>query len=207
MNKMKLDEVNTNEFIFRKILIGDSGDNVSPLDVKIKISSKDNSQRRFVVTENQANQVLDEFKSDKVFVNQSHFFNDEYIDQIVKIAKRIIKIEKPENEIRAKWELNRNLVYLHKKAIPEKVLSDMFNHIEPNKLHAFSALELHSIMDKEKILVGTTYTKEKAESFNESSIFKAAMPKANEKAKSDVVITSTPSDKGFDDSFWKDLLK
>ena len=56
------------------------------------------------------------------------------------------------------------------------------------------------------ILSKTTYTKEKAESFNESGLFKTAMPKIDPKVKGEVVITSTPS-KGFDDSFMKDLLK
>jgi hypothetical protein len=82
----------------------------------------------------------------------------------------------------------------------------MFTHIEPNNLHAFSALELHSVMDKEKILAGTTYTKEKAESFNESSIFKTAMPKAETKNDKGPTITDTAAE-GFNDDFWKDLLK
>jgi 5'-3' exonuclease len=204
MNKMKLDEVNTNDFIFRKILIGDAGDNVSPLHVVIKETK--GGPRKFVVTDNHAKQIMDDYKSDKVYINQAHFFNDEYIDQIVSIAKRVIKIEKPLDEIRTKWLLNRDLVYLHKKCIPEKVISDMFSHIEPNNLHAFSALELHSIMDKEKILAGTTYTKDKAESFSESSIFKTAMPKAEPKNDKGPIITDTAAE-GFNDDFWKDLLK
>jgi hypothetical protein len=40
-------------------------------------------------------------------------------------------------------------------------------------------------------------------------LFKAAMPKASvEKPIGEVIITSTPeTEKGFDDEFWKDLLK
>ena len=207
MNKMKLDEVNTNEFLFRKVLIGDMGDNVSPLHVVIKETK--GGPRRFGVTDNHANTILNEFKDDKVFVNQSHFFNDEYIDQIVSIAKRVIKIEKEPAEIRTKWLLNRDLVFLHKNCIPAEILEAMFMTITPNKLHSFSAIELHTIMNKDKILEGTTYTKDKAESFNESGLFKAAMPKASaEKPVGEVIITSTPeTDKGFDDEFWKDLLK
>ena len=205
MNKMSLDEVNTNEFIFRKILIGDAGDNVSPLEVKLK-TGKDGQVRRFVVTDKQANDILNEYKSDKVFVNQSHLFNDEYINQICTIAKKVIKIDKPIEEIRQKWELNRDLVFLHKNCIPQDVINAMFAEISPNKLHAFSALELHSIMDKEKILEQTTYTKEKAESFSESSIFKSAMPKAEPKNDKGPIITDTAGE-GFNDEFWKDLLK
>ena len=200
-NKMKIDEVNTNEFIFRKILLGDSGDNVSPLHVVIKETKS--GPKRYSVTDNHANLILNEFKSDKVFVNQSHLFNDEYINQICEIAKSIIKIEKPIEEIRSKWELNRNLVYLHKKCIPESVLSSMFEQIEGKPSLSFSASELHSIMDKDKILKNTSYVKEKVDSFNESGIFKASIKK--EAPIKEIKITENQN--GFDDSFWKDLLK
>ena len=206
-NKMKLDEVNTNEFIFKKILIGDSGDNVSPLDLKVK-ESKDGKTRTFRVTPNHANAILDEFKKDKVFINQSHLFNDDNITQICEIAKRVIKIEKEIPEIKAKWELNRNLVYLHKKCIPEKVITDMFEQIEERHTASLSGSGLHTVMDKDKILSGTTYSKDKAE-LTDSSIFRSTM-NATTPTKSDngVIITSTPKgDNGFDDKMWADLLK
>ena len=202
-NKMSLDEINTNEFIFRKILIGDAGDNVSPLEVKIK-TGKEGQIRKFVVTEKQANEILRDFISDKMFVNQSHFFIDEYINQIVSIAKRVIKIEKAESEIRQKWELNRNLVFLHKNCVPQEINEAMFASISEEKSKAFSASELNSIMNKDRILTNTSYTKEKAESFTESTIFKADIK--NTAPKSDVVITPD-SVIGFNDDFWKDLIK
>jgi len=206
-NKMKLDEVNTNEFIFKKILTGDAGDNVSPIDLKIK-ESKDGKTRVFKVTDNQANQVLDEFKKDKVFVNQAHLFGDEYINEICQIAKRVIKIDKDLPEIITKWELNRTLVFLHKKCIPEQIIIDMFNQIEEKVSASLSGSKLHSVMDKDQILQSTTYEKEKSNSFNDSTIFKSAMPKSDPSVKSDVIITSTPEkSSGFDDSFWNDLLK
>lgn len=200
-NKMKIDEVNTNEFIFKKILTGDSGDNVSPLHVVIKETK--GGQKRYSVTDNHTNLILNEFKSDKVFVNQSHLFNDEYIDKICEISKRVIKIDKPIEEIRQKWELNRNLVFLHKKCIPETIISSMFEQIEGKNITGFTALELHSIMNKDEILKHTTYVKEKVDSFNESGIFKSSMKKPE--PINDVKIVEKQS--GFDDSFWKDLLK
>ena len=206
-NKMKLDEVNTNEFVFKKILIGDAGDNVSPLDLKVK-ESKDGKTRVFRVTPNHANAVLDEFKKDKVFINQSHLFNEENITQICEIAKRVIKIEKEIPEIKAKWELNRNLVYLHKKCIPEKVVTDMLEQIEERHAASLSGSGLHSIMDKDQILKGTTYSKDKAE-LNDSSIFRSTMNNSNPtKSDNGVVITSPPKDSnGFDDTMWANLLK
>ena len=83
---------------------------------------------------------MSEFKNDKMYINQSHFFNDEHIDQIVQIAQRVIKIDKPLSEIKERWLLNRDLMMLHKRCIPEQVLSDMFKHIESIPLSSFSAL-------------------------------------------------------------------
>lgn len=204
LNKMSLDEVNTNEFIFRKILVGDAGDNVSPLHVVIKETKS--GPRKFVVTDNHAKQIIEEYKTDKIFVSQAHLFNDEYINQICSIAKRIIKIEKPIEEIRQKWELNRNLVFLHKNCIPQEVLDSMFTQISTNKLPSYSALELHNLMNKDRILEGTTYTKEKSESFNESTIFKSTIPKVEKKDEKGPTITDNHNE-GFNDDFWKDLLK
>ena len=199
-NKMDLHEVNTNEFIFRKILIGDAGDNVSPLHVVIKETK--GGQRRFSVTDNHANQILNEYKNDKIFVNQSHLFNDEYINKICEIAKSIIKIDKPIEEIRTKWELNRNLVYLHKNCIPQDVLNLMFADIASNKLTSYSALELHNLMNKDVILKETTYTKEKAES--EVNLLEA-ISKNTEAVKEEVKITE--SSESFNADFWQSLLK
>jgi 5'-3' exonuclease len=202
-SKMKIDEVNTIEFIFRKILVGDSGDNVSPLEVKIKETK--NGSKTYRVTDNQANQILNEFKENKVFVNQSHLFTDDFIIEICEIAKRVIKIEKPIEEIVKKWKINRDLVFLHKRCIPERINQAMFENIERRWKATLSGATVHSLQEKDTILRGTTYTKEKATDFTESGIFKSVMPKA-EPTKGDVTITKTAGE-GFDTSFWDNLTK
>jgi hypothetical protein len=83
----------------------------------------------------------------------------------------------------------------------------MFTQIESKPILSFSAIELHSLMNKDEILNHTTYSKEKTDSFSDSSIFQASMPKVSPAINKEVKITSSPVDSGFDDSFWKDLLK
>jgi 5'-3' exonuclease len=200
-NRMQIDEVNINEFIFRKILIGDAGDNVSPLETKIKESK--NGPRVYRVSDKQANDILSEFKKDKMFVNQSHLFNDEQIEQICHIAKRVIKIEKPINEIVDKWKLNRDLVFLHKECIPTEVYSSMFDSIESEWKKSLSASNVQSVMDKESILKGTTYSKEKKDSFAESNVFKVLK---TENPESEVKIKKE-TDSSFDTNFWDSLIK
>ena len=200
-NKMSMDEVNTNEFIFRKILIGDAGDNVSPLDIKIKETKQ--GQRVYRVSDKQANDVLSEFKESRIFVNQSHFFNLDHITDICKIAKRVIKIEKPDIEIINKWKINRDLVFLHTGCIPQEVGIAMFESIEKTWKSTLSSTNIYSIMDKESILKGTTYSKEKKDSFAESGIFNAL---GKDKVNPEVKVVEK-KDTSFDDTFWNDLLK
>jgi 5'-3' exonuclease len=197
-NKMKSHEVNVMEFIFKKILIGDNGDNVPPLHVKVKETKKGPVTYR--VTDRQAMEILNQFKDDKVFVNQSHLFNDEHITQICQIAKSVIKMENPIDEIITRWKTNRDLVYLHVNCIPSEVCENMFSSIEGNT-KSLSGNEVHSIMDKEKILSGTTYKKEKRNEFNESGLFKPISDSQN-----DVKIVDK-KESSFDDDFWNNLIK
>lgn len=200
-NKMKIDEVDTNQFIFKKILIGDSGDNVSPLYTKVKETK--NGSKTYRVTDNHANQILEEFKKERIFVSQSHFFEDESIDQICKISHRILKAETDLDTIKNKWKLNRDLVFLHKKCIPTLVINDMLNQIEEKFQSSMIIPNLESITNKDSILEKTTYIKEKLETLNDSSIFKNTI---NEKQKVETVINSESSS-GFNGDFWNDLLK
>lgn len=199
-NKMKSHEVNVNEFIFKKILVGDSGDNVPPLHTVIKETKRGPITYR--VTDKHVSEILNSYKDNKVFVNNAHFFSDEHILEICETAKRVIKIEKPIEEIIHRWKTNRDLVYLHINCIPTEVSEAMFQKIE-EKTATLSASEIHGILDKEQILKGTSYTKEKKTEFNESGLFNSI---GVEKPKSEVKINEAPKG-SFDDGFWNDLLK
>jgi len=198
-NKMNTCEVNVNEFIFKKILIGDSGDNVPPLHVKVKETAKGPIVYR--VTDTMANKILSEFKDDKMFIKQIHLFEEDYINEICTLAKKVIKIEKSVDEIKSRWKNNRDLVFLHGSCIPSEIIKSMFNSIEEAKYQAFSADSVHQLMNKDRILENTTWTKEKKTEFNESGLF-------NSISKSDSDIQVTEEKKGsFDQGFWDNLLK
>jgi len=198
-NKMKALEVNVMEFIFKKVLIGDSGDNVPPLHTTVKETKRGPITYR--VTDKHALEIANEFKADKVFINQSHLFNDEFITQICEIATKVIKIDKPIEDVIKRWKLNRDLVYLHVNCIPKEVTDSMFDSIEKSRTRSLSASDIHSILDKEKILAGTTYTKEKKTEFNESGLFKAISDSSSETKIVD------KKESSFDDQFWNNLIK
>ena len=198
-NKMKSHEVNVMEFLFRKILIGDAGDNVPPLHTKVKETKRGPITYR--VTDNHANEILSRFKDDKPFINQSHLFTEEHINRICSIAKDVIKIELPVEQVEERWKINRDLVYLHINCIPKEVTDSMFSSIELKYKKVLSTTDINSISNKDKILEKTTYTKEKKTEFNESGLFRPIS-----ESKSDVKIIES-TDSGFDQGFWDNLLK
>ena len=200
--KMKSIEVNVMDFIFRKVLVGDSGDNVPPLHTVVKETKRGPTTYR--VTDKHANEIISQFKDDKVFVNQSHLFSDEHIEQICTIAKSVIKIDKPIEDIITRWKTNRDLVFLHNNCIPKEVSTAMFENIEARYTKSLSGSELNSILNKEKILEGSSYSKEKKTEFNESGLFKSIS-----ESSSDIKIIETKDIKesSFDSGFWDNLMK
>lgn len=198
-NKMKSHEVNVMEFLFRKVLIGDSGDNVPPLHTVVKETKA--GPRVYGVTDRHVNEILSTFKEDKPFINQSHFFTHEHIHRICTIAKSVIKIDKTVEEIYERWITNRDLVYLHINCIPKEVTESMFSSIETKYRKTLSTVEITAISNKDRILEKTTYTKEKKTEFNESGLFKPISA-----SKTDVKVVDN-TDSGFDQGFWDNLLK
>ena len=197
--KMKSHEVNVMEFIFRKILVGDSGDNVPPLHTVVKQTKA--GPRTYGVTDKHVNEISSQFKDDKVFITNHHLFDDEYITQICSIAKSVIKIDKPLEDVITRWKTNRDLVYLHIGCIPKDVTTAMFENIEAKYTKSLSASEINSILNKEKILEGSSYTKEKKTEFNESGLFKSISENS-----SDVKIIDK-KESSFDTGFWDNLMK
>jgi 5'-3' exonuclease len=199
--KMKSHEVNVNEFLFRKILIGDSGDNVPPLHTVVKETKA--GPRTYGVTDRHVNEINSKFKEDKVYINQSHFFTHEHIHNICSIAKDVIKIDKPVEEIYERWITNRDLVYLHNNCIPKEVTELMIETVETNQKKILSGIQVSNLMNKDSILGFSSYTKEKKTEFNESGIFKSLG--VNQEKPIDTKIVEDNS--GFDSSFWENLIK
>jgi len=93
------------------------------------------------------------------------------------------------------------LVYLHNNCIPKEVSSLMYKEIEEKYRKNLSASEIYTIMNKDKILEKTTYSKEKKTDFTESGIFNGIKQEI-----SDVKIVEDKKT-SFDNDFWNNLLK
>lgn len=204
-NKMQTSEVNTNEFIFKKILIGDAGDNVPPLYVKVKETKA--GPRAFRVTDKHANTILDKFKDERIHVNQSHLFNEELITRICELAIEVIKIDdKTLDEVIQRWKTNRDLMFLHKDCIPDEVNKAMFDSIEEKWKITITGPALLGITNKDVILEKTSYTKESASSFNEPGIFRSASGNASPNPEVKVIKDEEKTSSGFDSSKWDSLI-
>jgi 5'-3' exonuclease len=201
-NRMPINEVNTNEFIFKKVLVGDAGDNVPPLYSYTKETKA--GPRTYRVTDRQANLILDKFKSERIHVNQSHFFNEELITRIAELATEVIGIPDNLESTIEKWKLNRDLVYLHKSCIPQEINTSMFEHIEKEWKSVMNGTKINEIMNKDLILENTTYTKEATTSFSEPSIMKVT---TNQKTSNVNIKKDDDKSTGFSNDFWDDLIK
>jgi len=199
-NKMKTSVINTEDFIFKKILIGDAGDNVSSLYVREKETK--GGIRRYRVTDRHATLILDKFKENRIHVNQTHFFNEDMITQICEFAKDVVKIPLPLEDIIDKWKVNRDLMYLHKTCIPDKVNDAMFSSIESSLSTDTYPLPIQKITNKDILLEGTSYSKKTKNEVGQGSIFN----KLDEYNQTITKKVDEKTQKGFNSNLWDDLL-
>ena len=165
---IKIKEMNTLEFVFKKILTGDSGDNVSPL-YQFKKTSKDGKTRVFNITDNKAIKILDQFEKDNGTISENTFFNSDNISDICQIAKTQLKIMNTTlDQLIDKYETNRNLMYLHNGALPSSIMNAMLESIESSN-HA----SIHNLtnINKENIVKPIVNDERNLNQTQESSFF------------------------------------
>jgi 5'-3' exonuclease len=165
---IKIKEMNTLEFVFKKILIGDSGDNVSPL-YQFRKTSKDGKTRVFNITDNKATKVLNEYEKDNGTISESTFFSSNSISDICQIAKTQLKInDRTLDQLIDKYETNRNLMYLHNRALPPAIMNAMLESIESS---GYETIRNMSQINKENILKPITNDEKNLNQTQESSFF------------------------------------
>jgi len=184
---IELDRINSTEYIFVKILIGDSGDNVPPVYQRKKQTKKGELTYRF--SEKMARTVLDRFKtaSSIVYVNQFHLFDETSISKICSLAMEEMSVDdKLIEEIIERWKINRDMLYLHRDCIPSYVIDNMSKDYESGKQSRHN-----KAMTREQILADTDW-------FDWQQV--GGQIKTN--GEPDVVIKDSPKG-GFDANRWK----
>ena len=161
-------ETNVNEFVFKKILMGDAGDNVSPLHQTIK-KGKDGKRRVYNITDKKATQILQDYEEKNGRINETTFFSIDSITDICKIAKNTLRIlDKSISQLVERYEVNRNLMFLHQKAIPNAIMDAMLLSIENSN---YSSIHNISQITKDTISEPLIQNKKNTSTTQDSSFF------------------------------------
>jgi hypothetical protein len=114
----------------KKVLTGDSGDNVPPVYWKT-VKLKTGGERVYGVSDKKADAVYDEFIKKHGSFNYMYFFSDEYLTDIANILIKVVNIkDKSREEIIRNLRVNINLMILSSQTIPEGIVDEMFRVIE-----------------------------------------------------------------------------
>lgn len=154
ISKLDVTEEFCDEFALIKILAGDKSDNIKSVCTK---PSK-NGKVTYRLNEKKSAKVLELFKKRHGRFSTLYLFEDEYKDELAKLASREMKVTGKLSEIKAKLEENTSLMLLHVSTIPDAIQKSMFEEIN-SSLELESVLQINNIDDKDKILANTKYLK------------------------------------------------
>jgi len=147
-NSLKHEEINSDSFGFKKVLMGDKGDNVMPAYYYKK------NTRTYGVSEKKAEKVLAAFEEKHGPFKSIYFFEKSYKEDICRILIHELNAKHMTySEILKNIEDNIMLMLLHQKSIPEEIQNDMLKSIEENYKHVIKDMNL--LANKSTILKGT----------------------------------------------------
>ena len=156
--KMNIMEVNPHDVAFKKVLTGDSGDNVPPI-YWYTATLKNGQKRTYGVSDKKAQKILDEFQKKHGSVDPMYFFTNDYVLDVAQISSRVLNAKHMSQEQLIKnIRLNASLVLLNSTTIPESILDEMFRTVE--KLNGQKNLEVSKLTTMNKLLEGTSYAKQ-----------------------------------------------
>ena len=170
--KVSVVEVDPEEFRFRKVLTGDSGDNVPPAYWYVS-KPKNGKSRRYGVSESKATAIIAEFKEKHGSLSHMYLYEDGYITDLANILIRHMKAKHMSREqIISNLKSNVNLMVLSSHTIPEGILDEMFQSVESTI--NINELALPNISTMKKIVGGTKYDGD------DNSAFKASFFKGDD---------------------------
>ena len=167
--KVSVVEVDPEEFRFRKVLTGDSGDNVPPAYWHIS-TPKNGKPRRYGISDAKAGAIIHEFKEKHGSLSHMYLYDDGYITDLANILIRHMKAKHMNREqIISNLKSNVNLMVLSSQTIPEGILDEMFQSVE-SQINV-NELSLTNVSTMKKLLEGTEYMKDDSTAIK-SAIFK-----------------------------------
>jgi 5'-3' exonuclease len=151
-NKVTVEEVDSREFIFKKMLVGDKSDNI-PSVVMYSKTMKNGKVRTFSVTDKQAAKILAQYEKDYGRFEVEQLFVPECKEQMSDVIYRVVG-QSNTADIKKSLTQNIQLMLLHVRTIPEPILNAIYGDIRTNDIE----LHLHNLSQMERILEGTGWT-------------------------------------------------
>tara|TARA_Y100000389_G_C17456332_1_gene518442 strand:+ start:1067 stop:2185 length:1119 start_codon:yes stop_codon:yes gene_type:complete len=152
-DKIVVQELDHEDFVFGKILQGDKSDNIPSVITWTKESSNGNI-RNYSVTEKHCIKILDQYKKEEGFrFTIDHFFDTHQVTKLINIIHKVVG-KSNITEIMSRFNQNLNLVLLHHNTIPLEIQQGIYKNIEidRNSLPIFA-----NIMHMDNILEGSKW--------------------------------------------------
>ncbi len=186
--KVSVVEIDPEDFRFRKVLTGDSGDNVPPAYWHIS-KPKNGKPRRYGISEAKASAIIQEFKDKHGSLSHMYLYDEGYITDLANILIRHMKAKHMSREqIISNLKSNVNLMVLSSHTIPEGILDEMFQSVE-SQIN-INELTLPNISTMKKIVEGTKYDGD------DNSAFKASFFKGDSDDSDDMSFITNKTTKG-----------
>ncbi len=186
--KVSVVEVDPEDFRFRKVLTGDSGDNVPPAYWHIS-TPKNGNPRRYGISEAKAGSIIQEFKDKHGSLSHMYLYDEGYITDLANILIRHMKAKHMSREqIISNLKSNVNLMVLSSHTIPEGILDEMFQSVE-SQIN-INELVLPNVSTMKKIVEGTKYDGD------DNSAFKASFFKGDSDDSNDMSFITNKTTKG-----------
>lgn len=151
-NKVTIEEVDSREFIFKKMLTGDKSDNIPSVVIYTK-TMKTGSVRSFSITDKQSAKILAQYEKDYGRFEVEQLFVPECKDQMADVIYRVVGHSNA-SDIKRSLTQNIQLMLLHVRTIPEPILNAIYEDIRETGID----LHLHNLSQMERILEGTGWS-------------------------------------------------
>lgn len=160
---LNIEEVNSGDFGFKKVLTGDSGDNVKSVYYYSSVN-KNGQNRTYGISDKKAESILLEFEKKYGKFKIEFLYNESYQKDICNILIKNLSATKMSYEqIHKNLQDNTNLVILHQKSIPESIYNQLFEHIEKTENTLIANFDF--ISNKDEFLKDTRYLDETISDF------------------------------------------
>ena len=158
-NRIDINEINCDDFIFAKILQGDKSDNIKSV-VSWTKTTKSGKILNYSISEKLAYKILEQYKKEEGDFTIDSFFNQNSVDKIVDMIYRVVGKSSIE-EIRARFNQNLDLMLLHFNTIPDPIQKQIYKAIEKD---LDVEPQVSNLTKMEIILEGTDWLQKKGTS-------------------------------------------